>query len=122
MPAKQSGGINAKKSKVKVGRDMVGRDQIIVNPQPEASPYSSLPHQPFFFGRAKELATIADALAPESRSWGALIDGPGGIGKTALAVRAAYLAPSAQYPIKIFLSAKVRELTPPNGTPLSSSK
>jgi hypothetical protein len=34
------------------------------------------------------------------------------IGKTALAVRAAYLAPTAHYPYKIFLSAKVRELTP----------
>jgi hypothetical protein len=41
-----------------------------------------------------------------------LIDGPGGIGKTALAVRAGYLAPTEHYPRKIFLSAKVRELTP----------
>lgn len=74
--------------------------------------YSNLPHQHLFFGRTAELATIADALSPESRGWGVLIDGPGGIGKTALAIRAANLAPAAHYPFKIFLSAKVRELTP----------
>lgn len=38
---------------------------------------------------------ISDALDPESRTWGALIDGPGGMGKTSLAVRAAYDAPNA---------------------------
>ena len=77
-----------------------------------ASAHSSLPTQPFFFGREKELASIAEAIQPESRTWGALIDGPGGIGKTALAVRAGHLAPAAHYSRKIFLSAKVRELTP----------
>lgn len=35
---------------------------------------------------------IADALAPDARGWGALVDGPGGIGKTSLAIRAAELA------------------------------
>ncbi|MBI5367133.1 MAG: tetratricopeptide repeat protein [Planctomycetes bacterium] len=79
---------------------------------------SSLPTQPFFFGRAQELATVADAIAPESRTWGVLIDGPGGIGKTALAVRAGHLAPAADFPRKVFLSAKVRELTPAGETPL----
>lgn len=73
---------------------------------------SSLPYQPLFFGREKELADIADAIAPESRTWGVLIDGPGGIGKTALAVRAAYVAPEEDFDRKIFLSAKVRELKP----------
>jgi nucleoside phosphorylase/tetratricopeptide (TPR) repeat protein len=81
-------------------------------------PHSSLPPQPFFFGREKELAIIADAILPDSRTWGALIDGPGGIGKTALAVRAAYVAPVAHYPRKAFLSAKVRELTPHGEQPL----
>jgi nucleoside phosphorylase/tetratricopeptide (TPR) repeat protein len=79
---------------------------------------STLPQQPYFFGREKELAIIADALAPESRSWGALIDGPGGIGKTALAIRAAYLAPDEHFSDKIFLSAKKRELTPSGEKPL----
>jgi nucleoside phosphorylase len=78
----------------------------------ETGGLSSLPTQPFFFGRDNELAKIAEAILPESRTWGALIDGPGGIGKTALAVRAGHLAPVDDYPRKIFLSAKVRELTP----------
>jgi hypothetical protein len=78
----------------------------------ETAARSSLPTQPFFFDRDKELAIVADAIAPESRTWGVLIDGPGGIGKTALAVRAGHLAPAAIYPQKIFLSAKVRDLTP----------
>jgi len=70
---------------------------------------SILPYQPYFFGRDKELAIIADAISPESRTWGALIDGPGGIGKTALAIRAAHLADLFER--KIFITAKVRELT-----------
>lgn len=73
---------------------------------------SNLPHQPYFFGREEELKKIGDALLPDLRSWGVLIDGPGGIGKTALAVRAAHLAPAEHFPLKIFLSAKVRELNP----------
>lgn len=73
---------------------------------------SSLPPQPYFFGREKELESIAQAISPEARTWGALIDGPGGIGKTALAVRAGHLAPDADFDRKIFLSAKIRELTP----------
>lgn len=79
---------------------------------------SSLPQQPYFFGRKAELGSIADALSPESRSWGVLIDGPGGIGKTALAIRAAYLAADEQFPVKVFLSAKKRELTPAGEQPL----
>ena len=74
--------------------------------------HDNLPHQPYFFGREEELARITDALDLESAGWGVLIDGAGGIGKTALAIRAGYLAPSDVFPIKIFLSAKTRELTP----------
>lgn len=72
---------------------------------------NTLPHQPFFFGRADELKTIASALSPDSRTWGALIDGPGGIGKTALAIKAAHDAPAELFERKIFITAKVRELT-----------
>ena len=78
----------------------------------ETTSQSSLPPQPFFFGREKDLATIARAILPDSRTWGVLIDGPGGIGKTALAIRAGHLAAVQHYPRKIFLSAKVRHLTP----------
>lgn len=91
------------------------RDSKIPN---EPTAHSSLPHQPHFFGREEELEKIADALLPESRSWGVLIDGPGGIGKTALAIRAGHLAPVGDFPLKIFLSAKVRELTPAGEQPL----
>jgi nucleoside phosphorylase/tetratricopeptide (TPR) repeat protein len=83
-----------------------------VGGQAETGGQSSLPVQPFFFGREKELASVAEAIHPENRSWGALIDGPGGIGKTALAIRAGHLAPAADFPRKVFLSAKVRALTP----------
>ncbi len=78
----------------------------------EGVAHSSLPPQPYFFGREKERGIIAEAISPEARTWGALIDGPGGIGKTALAIRAGRLAPAAHFERKIFLSAKVRELTP----------
>lgn len=77
-------------------------------------PRTSIPHnlpslQPFF-GREKELKRIADALDPESRTWGALIDGPGGIGKTSLAVRAAYDASAEHFNKIAFVSLKSREL------------
>jgi len=80
--------------------------------------HSTLPTLPYFFGREKELATIADAISPEARTWGALIDGPGGIGKTALAIRAGHAASTEQFEFKLFLSAKVRELTPQGEQPL----
>jgi tetratricopeptide (TPR) repeat protein len=79
---------------------------------------STLPQQPFFIGRDKELDIIKSALSPESRTWGALIDGPGGIGKTALAIHAAHLAPATLFERKIFITAKVRELTPEGEKPL----
>jgi tetratricopeptide (TPR) repeat protein len=73
-------------------------------------PVSTLPTQPYFFGRAEELKIIASALSPDSRTWGALIDGPGGIGKTALAIKAAHEAPDELFHRKIFITAKIREL------------
>lgn len=77
-------------------------------------PTTDIPHnlprlQPFF-GREDELGKIADALDPESRTWGALIDGPGGMGKTSLAVRAAYDAPPEVFNRIVFISLKSREL------------
>jgi hypothetical protein len=72
---------------------------------------SNLTRLPYFFGREDELAQIAAALAPDARGWGMLIDGPGGIGKTALAIHAADKASVELFPRKIFLTAKARELT-----------
>lgn len=81
-------------------------------PYPPIKPTgSTLPRESFFVGREKELATIASALSPDTRAWGALIDGPGGIGKTALAIKAAHDAPAELFERKIFITAKVRELT-----------
>ena len=72
---------------------------------------NNLPRLQYFFGREADLKKIAAALAPDARGWGALIDGPGGIGKTSLAIRAAELVPPGRFRRIIFLSAKERELT-----------
>ncbi|HEV7405799.1 MAG TPA: tetratricopeptide repeat protein [Chthoniobacteraceae bacterium] len=71
---------------------------------------NNLPRLQPFFGRESELAVIREALDPESRTWGALIDGPGGMGKTSLAVRAAYDCPPGQFDRIVFVSVKTREL------------
>jgi tetratricopeptide (TPR) repeat protein len=83
------------------------------NSEPRKPPTgSTLPSQPYFFGREKELKDINEALEPNIRAWGALIYGPGGIGKTALAIRAADLASTTLFERKLFITAKIRELTP----------
>ncbi len=79
--------------------------------RPRTTVPNNLPRLQYFFGRETELKKVADALAPEARGWGALIDGPGGIGKTALAIRAAESVPSDRFRRIIFLSSKERELT-----------
>ena len=70
----------------------------------------NLPTLQPFFGREDELRKIADALDPATRGWGALIDGPGGMGKTSLAVRAAYDVSPDVFKKIIFISLKTREL------------
>lgn len=79
---------------------------IYQSPKPTGN---TLPQETYFVGREKEIEIIKSALSPDSRTWGALIDGPGGIGKTALAVHAAHKAEGFER--KIFVTAKVRELT-----------
>lgn len=75
-----------------------------------AAPRSNLPRPRRFHGRAAPLARIADWLRPQDRSWGVLLDGPGGVGKTALAIEAAHRAPAEHYPLKLWVTAKTREL------------
>jgi tetratricopeptide (TPR) repeat protein len=76
--------------------------------KPHAPHY--LPRLDHFHGREKELAQIRDALRPEKRTWGALIAGPGGMGKTSLAVRAASVYSRDQFDPVIFVSIKDRAL------------
>ena len=118
----ESGGINIDGGKVDVGGDAFGGNKVVVNVNLNAnqkSSHSTLPSQPYFFGRVQELGLIADSLSPERRAWGALIDGPGGIGKTALAIKAAHDAPAELFERKIFITAKVRELTAEGEKPLT---
>jgi len=82
----------------------------VTPPAPTTSIRHNLPALQPFFGREEELAKIAVALEPENRTWGALIDGPGGMGKTSLAVRAALAAPPDQFQRIVFVSLKTREL------------
>lgn len=69
-----------------------------------------LPRLDHFHGREKELAQIRDSLRPEKRTWGALIAGAGGMGKTSLAVRAASEYTREQFNPVIFVSIKDRAL------------
>ena len=73
---------------------------------------SNLPTIQRFFGRDTELDSLRVALHPDATSWGALIDGPGGIGKTTLAIRAAELAAPGHYDDILFLSAKQTAMDP----------
>lgn len=83
-----------------------------VIPPALSAPHSTLPSRRPFFGRKEELAKIAGYLLPEDRSWGVVLDGPGGMGKTALALEAAHRAPAELYPLKLWITAKNRELRP----------
>jgi tetratricopeptide (TPR) repeat protein len=83
-------------------------------PSDDRAHYTSIPNnlprlQPFF-GREDELAQIREALDPDNRTWGALIDGPGGMGKTSLAIRAAYDCTPDDFKRIVFVSVKNREL------------
>lgn len=123
----RSGGADFNAHDMDIAGDVAGRDNVVNNiyyygAASSQARRAELPHQPYFFGREEELAIIAEALDPESNGWGVLIDGPGGIGKTALAIRAGHLAPDSVYLTKILLSAKGRELTPHGDEPVDEFK
>ena len=91
-------------------KDHYTKPDVVVASAPRTSIPHNLPALQPFFGREDELKKIADALDPDSRTWGALIDGPGGMGKTSLAVRAAYDAPPGIFNKIVYISLKSREL------------
>lgn len=86
---------------------------------------NNLPRRQAFFGRTKEMETVMRALSPADRTWGVLVDGIGGIGKSAIAVEAAYRSQEAStFDAFVFVTAKtnildpsgIKELTPPART------
>lgn len=91
-------------------KDYYSKTDTTGQPALKSAIQNNLPRLQSFFGREKELDVIREALDPESRTWGALIDGPGGMGKTSLAVRAAYDCSPDSFKRIIFLSVKSREL------------
>ncbi|MBI3732484.1 MAG: hypothetical protein HY259_03385, partial [Chloroflexi bacterium] len=75
--------------------------------------HDSLPRRAPFFGRRNETATALRALSPDDRGWGLVIDGIGGIGKTALAVEVAYLCKErGLFDTFVFATAKTLRLEP----------
>ena len=74
---------------------------------------NNLPRRAAFFGRAKEMDVVMRALTPADRTWGVLVDGIGGIGKTALAIEAAHRAQEADaFDAFVFITAKQNILEP----------
>jgi hypothetical protein len=73
----------------------------------------NLPRRQAFFGRDEEMGRVLDALSPEERGWGVVIDGIGGIGKTALAIEATYRCRDrGLFDAYVFVSAKTNRLDP----------
>jgi len=74
---------------------------------------NNLPRRTSFFGRNKEMEVVMRALSPEDRTWGVLIDGIGGIGKTSLAAESAHRCDeSGLFEAFVFVSAKQNALVP----------
>ena len=70
------------------------------------------PRPAIFVGRKGELTRCLTALTPDERGWGVVIDGIGGIGKTALALEVAHIARErAWFDAYLFASAKTTWLT-----------
>jgi tetratricopeptide (TPR) repeat protein len=76
-------------------------------------PSDTLPRRSPFFGRKDEIAQALSALNPEDRGWGVVIDGIGGIGKTALAIEVAYICKERSlFDAFIYVTAKRDRLEP----------
>jgi starch phosphorylase len=73
----------------------------------------NLPRRAPFFGRENDMEITLRALSAEDRTWGVLLDGIGGIGKTALAIEAAYRSrEKGFFNAFIYVSAKRNILNP----------
>jgi tetratricopeptide (TPR) repeat protein len=73
----------------------------------------NLPRRAPFFGRERDLEIALRALSPDDRTWGVLVDGIGGIGKSSLAIEAAWKCKDAGlFDAFIFVSAKQDALRP----------
>ncbi|MEK7729287.1 MAG: SUMF1/EgtB/PvdO family nonheme iron enzyme, partial [candidate division KSB1 bacterium] len=93
-------------------KDKVVESYTILDPVPATIP-NTLPRHGSFFGRKEEIDCALEALSPVDRGWGVVIDGIGGIGKTALAVEIAYICQGkSNFDIFIFLTAKREQLEP----------
>jgi hypothetical protein len=79
---------------------------------PASLPDNLPPPHAIFVGRKEEMRRCLEALLPEERGWGVVIDGIGGIGKTALALEVAHQArKQAWFDAYLFASAKTTWLT-----------
>jgi tetratricopeptide (TPR) repeat protein len=75
----------------------------------------SLPRRATFFGRDREMSVVLKTISPQDRTWGVLVDGIGGIGKSALAIEAAYRCKEkGLFGAYIFVNAK-RNILEPSG-------
>jgi hypothetical protein len=73
---------------------------------------NTLPRRGTFVGRRNEVESALSALTPSDRGWGVVIDGIGGIGKTALAIEVAHLCrEEGRFDAYVFVTAKREELT-----------
>ncbi|HZF09577.1 MAG TPA: toll/interleukin-1 receptor domain-containing protein [Thermoanaerobaculia bacterium] len=80
-------------------------------PAPDRLPRLHLPHRPDFIGRAQELDSVI-ASFKHPRSWLTAIEGIAGIGKTSLAIQAAYVAvEDGIFDAAVFNTAKDSDLS-----------
>ncbi|MET8202073.1 tetratricopeptide repeat protein [Micromonospora taraxaci] len=86
--------------------------------QSDRSSRHNLPHRTYhrLVGRATELELVLKRMRPEDRTWVVVIDGIGGVGKTSLALEAAYQLidgdpAQRQFDAAIWVSAKQTLLT-----------
>ncbi|MEO7840120.1 MAG: tetratricopeptide repeat protein [Anaerolineales bacterium] len=85
---------------------------------------NNLPRRAAFFGRTREINKVMRTIGPE-QTWGIVIDGIGGIGKTAIAIESAHHAQDkGMFDAFVFVTAKtnildpsgIKELNPPART------